>query len=343
MRPYYKAADKTELAPNPEVYVHEMPGGQYTNLKQQTIALGLMHKWEEVKKTYHTVSMMFGDLIKVTPSSKVVGDMALFMVQNELTEQDIYEHGDTLDFPASVVGFFQGNIGVPYQGFPEKLQKIILKGKPQMVGRPGDTLPPVDLSSVKAHITELGGNASPEAVSSSCLYPKVYDDWINRTNEFGDVSVLDTPTFFFGLTPGEETRVVIEQGKMLIIKLIHISEPNEQGYRTVSFEFNGLPREIEVKDRTVKATGVTRKKADKSNPGEIGATLSGSVVKVLVAKGQKVEKGDPLVVTEAMKMETTITAPIAGIIAQILVQPASRIESGDCLVEIDMNVQVAMN
>lgn len=343
VRPYYKAADKTELAPNPEVYVHEMPGGQYTNLKQQTIALGLMHKWEEVKKTYHTVSMMFGDLIKVTPSSKVVGDMALFMVQNELTEQDIYEHGDTLDFPASVVGFFQGNIGVPYQGFPEKLQKIILKGKPQMVGRPGDTLPPVDLASVKAHITELGGNASPEAVSSSCLYPKVYDDWINRTNEFGDVSVLDTPTFFFGLTPGEETRVVIEQGKMLIIKLIHISEPNEQGYRTVSFEFNGLPREIEVKDRTVKATGVTRKKADKSNPGEIGATLSGSVVKVLVAKGQKVEKGDPLVVTEAMKMETTITAPIAGIIAQILVQPASRIESGDCLVEIDMNAQVAMN
>jgi len=342
VRPYYKAADKTELTPNPEVYMHEMPGGQYTNLKQQSVALGLIDKWEDIKIMYHKVSMMFGDLIKVTPSSKIVGDMALFMVQNELTEEDIYDHGDTLDFPASVIGFFEGNIGVPYQGFPEKLQAIILKGKTPIIGRPGDTLPPVDFSKIKEHLVEIGGPTSPESISSYCLYPKVYDDWVKFTEEYGDVSVLDTPTFFFGLAAGEETRVMIETGKMLIIKLIHIGEANESGIRTVSFEFNGLPREIEVKDRNIKSTSITRKKADKTNPGEIGATLSGSVVKILVNKGQQVAKGDPLVVTEAMKMETTISAPIAGIVSAIHVNNTSRIESGDCLVEIDMNAQIAV-
>ena len=343
VRPYYKAADQTELAPNPEVYMHEMPGGQYTNLKQQSLALGLMDKWEEIKIMYHTVSMMFGDLIKVTPSSKIVGDMALFMVQNELTEEDIYASGDTLDFPSSVIGFFEGNIGVPYQGFPEKLQKIILKGKTPIIGRPGDTLPPVDFAKIKAHLTEIGGPTSPEAISSYCLYPKVYEDWVKFTEDFGDVSVLDTPTFFFGLKPGEETRVMIETGKMLIIKLIHIGEANESGMRTVSFEFNGLPREIDIKDRNVKASNIARKKADKNAPGEIGATLSGSVVKILVNKGQQVTKGEALIVTEAMKMETTISAPIDGIVSAIHVNPTSRIESGDCLLEIDISAQIAVD
>ena len=343
VRPYYKAADQTELAPNPEVYMHEMPGGQYTNLKQQSLALGLMDKWEEIKIMYHTVSMMFGDLIKVTPSSKIVGDMALFMVQNELTEEDIYTSGDTLDFPSSVIGFFEGNIGVPYQGFPEKLQKIILKGKTPIIGRPGDTLPPVDFAKIKAHLTEIGGPTSPEAISSYCLYPKVYEDWVKFTEDFGDVSVLDTPTFFFGLKPGEETRVMIETGKMLIIKLIHIGEANESGMRTVSFEFNGLPREIDIKDRNVKASNIARKKADKNAPGEIGATLSGSVVKILVNKGQQVTKGEALIVTEAMKMETTISAPIDGIVSAIHVNPTSRIESGDCLLEIDISAQIAVD
>lgn len=343
VRPYYKAADQTELAPNPEVYMHEMPGGQYTNLKQQSLALGLMDKWEEIKIMYHTVSMMFGDLIKVTPSSKIVGDMALFMVQNELTEEDIYTSGDTLDFPSSVIGFFEGNIGVPYQGFPEKLQKIILKGKSPIIGRPGDTLPPVDFAKIKAHLTEIGGPTSPEAISSYCLYPKVYEDWVKFTEDFGDVSVLDTPTFFFGLKPGEETRVMIETGKMLIIKLIHMGEANESGMRTVSFEFNGLPREIDIKDRNVKASNIARKKADKNAPGEIGATLSGSVVKILVNKGQQVTKGEALIVTEAMKMETTISAPIDGIVSAIHVNPTSRIESGDCLLEIDISAQIAVD
>lgn len=334
VRPYYKAADRTENFPNPEVYVHEMPGGQYTNLKQQAQALGLIHRWEEIKDMYHRVSMMFGDLIKVTPSSKIVGDMALFMVQNDLTEESVYAQGDILDFPASVVEFFEGRIGTPYQGFPEKLQKIVLKGRQPISVRPGAALEEVDFEEIRTKLHEMNAPTTDEAVSSYCLYPKVFTDWVERYNKFGDVSVLDTPTFFFGMIPGEEIKVEIEQGKILVIKLDHISEANAAGIRTVSFEFNGLPREIEIKDRNAKTTNVARKKADKSNLGEVGASLSGSVVKVLVEKGQAVEKGTPLIVTEAMKMETTLSAPIDGIVSVIHANAGERIESGDCLIEI---------
>lgn len=339
VRPYYKAADRTENFPNPEVYVHEMPGGQYTNLKQQAQALGLIERWEEIKDMYHRVSMMFGDLIKVTPSSKIVGDMALFMVQNKLSEEDVYAKGDVLDFPASVVEFFEGRIGTPYQGFPEKLQKIVLKGRQPITVRPGAALEPVDFEEVRSKLAEIGAPTTDEAVSSYCLYPKVFTDWVERYNKFGDVSVLDTPTFFFGMNIGEVIKVEIEQGKTLVIKLIHISEPNAAGMRTVTFEFNGLPREIEIKDRNVKATAAVRKKADKSNNGEIGASLSGSVVKLLVEKGQAVTKGTPLIVTEAMKMETTLSAPISGIISAIHVSAGERVDSGDCLMEISTQIK----
>jgi len=335
VRPYYKAADKTENFPNPEVYVHEMPGGQYTNLKQQAAALGLLDRWEDIKDMYHRVSMMFGDVIKVTPSSKVVGDMTLFMVQNEITEEDVYAKGDTMDFPKSVIEFFEGRIGTPYGGFPKRLQKIVLKGKEPISQRPGAVLPPVDFEEVRKKLEEMNAPTTDEAVSSYCLYPDVFKQWVTRCDEYGDVSVLDTPTFFFGMTPGEEVDVELEKGKVVIIKLIHISEPNENGKRTVSFEFNGMPRELEIFDKNVKTENVARKKADKSNPGEVGATLSGSVVKLLVEKGQSVTKGTPLLVTEAMKMETTIAAPVSGIVSQIHVQAGSRIESGDCLLEIE--------
>ena len=334
VRPYYKAADKTENFPNPETYVHEMPGGQYTNLKQQAQALGLISRWEEIKDMYHRVSMMFGDVIKVTPSSKVVGDMTLFMVQNDLDEEAIYAKGDILDFPASVVEFFEGRLGIPYQGFPEKLQQIVLKGKKPITVRPGAVLPPVDFEAVRAKLKEMDAPTTDEAISAYCLYPKVFTDWVNRYNQFGDVSVLDTPTFFFGMNKGEEIRVEIEQGKILIIKLHHISDPNEEGIRTVTFEMNGQIREIEIKDRNVKTTVQARKKADKSNPAEVGASLSGSVVKLLVEKGQEVTKGTPLITTEAMKMETTLSAPMDGTISVIHVAAGDKVASGDCLLEI---------
>lgn len=342
VRPYYKAADNTDSTTDPELYMHEMPGGQFTNLKQQAKALGLASDWEKITEIYHAVSMMFGDLIKVTPSSKVVGDMTLFMVQNDLTEQDIYDKGATIDFPASVIEFFEGKIGVPYQGFPARLQKIILKGKKPITARPGSVLPPVDFKEVAKRLEAKGGPTTPEAISSSCLYEKVFDDWIKFINQYGDVSILDTPTFFFGLKVGEEIQVEFGKGKMAVIKLLHVAAHNESGMRIVTFELNGISREVEIKDKNVKSSTIERKKADKSKIGEIGATLSGSVAKILVTIGQRVAKGDPLLVTEAMKMETTLSAPISGIVSQLHVSEASRIESGDCLVEIDVTAQVPL-
>lgn len=335
VRPYYKGVDKAESHPNTEVYQHEMPGGQFSNLNQQAKAVGLGEQWNDVKKMYHTVNMMFGDIIKVTPSSKVVGDMALFMVQNKLTEADVYAKGDVLDFPQSVVEFFEGRIGIPYQGFPEKLQKLVLKGRKPLTQRPGATLDPVDFAAVGKKLADAGYEHDAEGINAYCQYPQVFKDYNEKVKAYGDVSVLDTPTFFFGMKKNEEVHVEIEKGKDLIITLINISDPDESGMRTITFMFNGAEREIQVFDKNVDMKTVTRRKADPSNPGDIAATLSGSVVNVLVTTGQKVKKGDPLVVTEAMKMETTITSPIAGRVGEIHVTKGQAIISGDCLLEVN--------
>lgn len=334
VRPYYKGVDKADAYPNTEVYQHEMPGGQFSNLRQQAKAVGLGDRWNDIKKMYHTVSMMFGDIIKVTPSSKVVGDMALFMVQNNLTEQDVYDKGDVLDFPQSVVEFFEGRIGIPYQGFPEKLQKIVLKGKKPLTERPGKSLAPVDFEAIRQKLTDAGYKHEDEDVNAYCQYPKVFKDFNETVKKYGDVSVLDTPTFFFGMKKNEEVHVEIEEGKDLIITLINISDPDDSGVRTITFMFNGAEREIQVQDKSVDMKTVTRRKADPDKAGDIGATLSGSVVKVLVTKGQKVKKGEPLVVTEAMKMETTITSPIDGTVGEIYATKGQAIISGDCLLEV---------
>ena len=334
VRPYYKGVDKADAYPNTEVYQHEMPGGQFSNLRQQAKAVGLGDRWNEIKTMYHTVSMMFGDIIKVTPSSKVVGDMALFMVQNNLTEQDVYDKGDVLDFPQSVVEFFEGRIGIPYQGFPEKLQKIVLKGKKPLTERPGKSLAPVDFEAIRQKLTDAGYKHEDEDINAYCQYPKVFKDFNETVKKYGDVSVLDTPTFFFGMKKNEEVHVEIEEGKDLIITLINISDPDDSGVRTITFMFNGAEREIQVQDKSVDMKTVTRRKADPDKAGDIGATLSGSVVKVLVTKGQKVKKGEPLVVTEAMKMETTITSPIDGTVGEIYATKGQAIISGDCLLEV---------
>lgn len=335
IRPYYKGVDHTKPYPNTEVYMHEMPGGQYSNLQQQAKSVGLGDRWEDIKRVYHQVSMMFGDIIKVTPSSKVVGDMTLFMVQNNLTEQDVYAKGATLDFPQSVVEFFEGRIGVPYGGFPKELQKLVLKGKSPLAGRPGAALPPTDFEEVRAKLKAIGAGTTDEDVIAYCLYPKVFEDYTKFTKDYGHISVLDTPTFFFGMKRGESIDVTIEKGKTLVIKFIHMSEADDDGNRIISYEFNGQPREIKVHDKHVKTTGVVRHKADPAKPGEVGATLSGSVVKILVKSGQAVTKGEPLAVTEAMKMETTITSPVDGIVGVIYVREGSRIESGDCLITVE--------
>ena len=302
VRPYYKGVDKAEPYPNTETYYCEMPGGQFSNLRQQAKAVGLGDRWNDIKKMYHDVNLMFGDIVKVTPSSKVVGDMTLYMVQNDLTEKDIYEKGDTLDFPQSVVEFFEGRLGFPYQGFPEKLQKIILKGKKPLTQRPGKMLEPADFEAIRKKLEDAGYSHTDEDINAYCQYPKVFTDYNDRYKKYGDVSVLNTPTFFFGMKQNEEITVELEEGVDLVIKLINISDPDDSGMRTITFMFNGAEREIQVQDKNVDQTSVTSKKADPDKIGDIGATLSGSVVNVLVTKGQKVKKGDPLVVTEAMKM-----------------------------------------
>lgn len=336
VRHYYRDFESGMVAPNTEVYFHEMPGGQYSNLQQQAKAVGLGERWEEVKRMYRRVNDLFGDVVKVTPSSKVVGDMALYMVQNHLTEDDIYEKGETLDFPDSVVEFFEGYLGQPYQGFPRELQQIILKGKKPLEVRPGELLEPVDFKELRETLYHtLGRQVSDFEVITYALYPKVFMDYQKFHEQFGKVSVLDTPTFFYGMRLGEEIEVEIEQGKTLIVKLVSIGEPQADGTRVVYFELNGQPREVIVKDESIKATAATKPKANRGNDKHIGASMPGTVIKVLVEKGEKVEKGDHLIITEAMKMETTVQAPFAGIVKDIYVQSGSAIQVEDLLIEFE--------
>lgn len=335
IRVYYHAFENGVAAPQTEVYLHEMPGGQYSNLQQQAKAVGLGDKWDDVKRMYATVNQMFGDVVKVTPSSKVVGDMALFMVQNNLTEQDVYERGEEMSFPESVVSFFQGDLGQPVGGFPEKLQKIILKGKPAVTVRPGSLAAPVDFVQVKNDLQGLiGYEPKQDEVLSYLMYPKVFLDYAKMYANFGDVTLLDTPTFFYGMRLNETITVQIEKGKTLIIRLDEIGEPDIEGKRILFFTLNGQRREITVKDTNVKTAVKVRQKAEPTNKEQIGATMSGSVLKILVKKGDRVQKGDPLIVTEAMKMETTLQANFAGTVDLIHVAEGEAIESGDLLLEL---------
>lgn len=335
VRPYYQSFENGMNAPQTEVYLHEMPGGQYSNLQQQAKAVGLSDKWDEVKQMYRKVNMMFGDIVKVTPSSKVVGDMALFMVQNQLTEEDLYEKGDTLSFPDSVVSFFEGQLGQPVGGFPEKLQKIILKGRPAITVRPGQLAPAVDFEKVRKELAEkVGFTPKDEQVLSYLMYPQVFLDYCKAYDQFGEVKLLDTPTFFYGMRLGEKINVEIEKGKVLIIRLDEIGEADEEGNRILFFNLNGQRREIVVNDKSIQSTIVHRKKAEPTDKNQYGATMSGSVLQVLVKKGDHVKKGDVLMITEAMKMETAIEARFDGVVDHLYVHPGETIQSGDLLIEL---------
>lgn len=335
VRKYYKDFESGMNAPHTEVYVHEMPGGQYSNLQQQAKAVGLGDRWDEVKEMYSRVNQMFGDLVKVTPSSKVVGDMALYMVQNNLTEDDIYERGETLDFPDSVVELFEGYLGQPHGGFPKELQRIILKGKKPVTDRPGELLEPVDFKEIRDTLFHsLNRAVTSFDVIAYALYPKVFMEYSKAVEQYGDISVLDTPTFLHGMRLGEEVEIEIEQGKTLIVKLVSIGEPQSNGTRVVYFELNGQPREVVIKDESIKATVATKAKIDPSNPSHIGATMPGTVIKLLVDKGDQVAKGDHLMITEAMKMETTVQAPYSGTIKDIFIKNGEAIEPGDLLIEL---------
>ncbi|WP_428908775.1 pyruvate carboxylase [Niallia sp. Krafla_26] len=334
-RKYYQDFESGMNAPLPEVYQHEMPGGQYSNLQQQAKAVGLGDEWDRVKEMYARVNQMFGDIVKVTPSSKVVGDMALFMVQNNLTEEDVLTKGESLDFPDSVVELLMGYLGQPQGGWPEQLQKVVLKGKEPITVRPGELLEEVDFKALRDELyNELGRQVTDFDVIAYALYPKVFLEYNNTVQQFGDVSVLDTPTYFYGLRLGEEIEVEIEKGKTLIVKLVSIGQPRADGNRVIYFELNGQPREVLIKDESIKSTVATKVKGDPKNPNHISATMPGTVVKVIVEKGEKVEKGDHLMITEAMKMETTVQAPFSGIVKDIYAQSGEAIQTGDLLIEL---------
>ncbi|EHY92130.1 pyruvate carboxylase [Staphylococcus saprophyticus subsp. saprophyticus KACC 16562] len=336
VRQYYSDFESDIKSPNTEIYKHEMPGGQYSNLSQQAKSLGLGNRFNEVKEMYRRVNFLFGDIVKVTPSSKVVGDMALYMVQNDLDEDTIIKDGYKLDFPESVVSFFKGDIGQPVNGFNKTLQKVILKGQSAITDRPGEHLDPVDFEAVRKELEEKQEREVTEQdIISYVLYPKVYEQFIATQEQFGNVSLLDTPTFFFGMRSNETVEIEIDTGKRLIITLKTITEPDEKGIRTIFYDMNGQARRIFIQDENVKANESVKPKADKLNPNHIGAQMPGSVTEVKIAEGESVTSGQALLITEAMKMETTIQAPFDGVVKKVTVQSGEAIETGDLLIEIE--------
>lgn len=335
VRKYYQHFESGMMSPHTEIYVHEMPGGQYSNLQQQAKAVGLGDRWEEVKEMYSRVNLLFGDVVKVTPSSKIVGDMALFMVQNHLDEDSVITAGASIDFPESVIEFFAGYIGQPHGGFPEKLQKIILKDREAITVRPGELLEDADFEQIRNELNEkLGRPVTSHEVLSYVLYPKVYEEYVAMNKEFGDVSVIDTPEFLYGMRLGEEIEIEIEKGKTLIVKLVSISKPQADATRVIYFELNGQPREVIIQDVNVESDIVQKLKADLTNNNHIAATMPGTVLKVAISEGATVKRGEHLLITEAMKMETTIQAPADGVVKRIHVVAGESISTGDLLIEL---------
>lgn len=336
-RRQYAAFETGMLAASADVYRHEMPGGQYTNLYAQARSLGLEARWGDVVRMYADVNRLFGDIVKVTPSSKVVGDMALFMVGNNLTADDVLNGSRELAYPESVVEFFEGKLGQPPGGFPKKLQQRILRGRKPVKGRPGASLPPADLDATRETLAKrLKHHVTDQELAGYLLYPKVVPEFVEHQRKYSDTSVLPTPVFFHGLAPGEEVGVEIEPGKTLIIKFLTVGDPHPDGTRLVFFELNGQPREVLVHDKTLGGEGVKRRpKADSTDPLQVGAPMPGLVVTVVVAEGEQVAAGQKLLTMEAMKMETTLYAEHAGRVAELLVKPGTQVEAGDLLVRFE--------
>jgi len=334
VREFYYPFESGLKAGSAEVYDHEIPGGQYSNLRPQAEALGLAEKFETVKKNYAIVNEMFGDLVKVTPSSKVVGDMALFMTSNNLTTQDILEKGKSLSFPESVVSLFKGELGQPEGGFPSKLSEIILKGEKPFTDRPNAHLEPVDLDKEMAEFKrKFDKNRTELDLLSYLLYPKVYEDYYKHIQEYGEVWYIPTLPFFYGLKNGEEMLVEIAEGKTIVIKLLFISEPNEEGLRTVSFELNGQTRRVKVKDESAKVDKINNVKAVEEN--EVGAPLQGKLAEIKVKVGEEVTENTPLFVIEAMKMESTITPPRAGVVKKVHLKGGDMVAQDDLVVTLE--------
>ncbi len=334
----YENFDKGLKTTTTDIYRFEIPGGQYTNLQPQVASLGLGARFDEVKEMYKTVNDMLGDLVKVTPSSKVVGDLAIFMVQNDLTPENILEKGRTLAFPDSVVSYFKGMMGQPAWGFqPEGLQEVVLKGEKPITCRPGELLQPVDFDAVEQEMREFMGNdlINMRAMLAYCLFPKVYKDYREHRKEYGYIMRMGSHVFFNGMALGETNKINIEDGKTLVIKYLGLGDSNDDGTRNVQFELNGTRREVAVRDPFASETTRQAKLADPNDPNQIGSSIPGMVSKVNVKPGDTVEENQVLAIIEAMKMETSITAPKAGKITEVRVDPGQSVKAKELLFVIE--------
>ena len=337
VRGYYYPFEEGIKGGSADVYHHEMPGGQYTNLRQQARSLHLDHRWHEVADAYADVNQLFGDIVKVTPSSKVVGDMALFMVTNNLTAEDIKSSERPLNYPKSVVEMMQGQLGHPEGGWPKEIQQKILgaAGVKAIEGRPGERMPPVDFGQTAKELASKIGHAPSEAdVMSYLMYPQVFVDFDKHRQAYDDTSGIPTPYFFYGLPVAEEANIDLEKGKTLIVKYLTTGDLREDGMRTVFFELNGHPREVEVLDRSVETALHRHPKANADDPTHLPAPMPGKVTIVNIVKGQKIKAGDRLLSIEAMKMETAVYAPRDGTVNDVLVQAGSTIAARDLLAVI---------
>lgn len=335
VREYYYPFESELKAGTAEVYDHEIPGGQYSNLRPQARSLGLEDQFQQIKENYVVVNQLFGDIVKVTPSSKVVGDMALFMTANHYTAEDILQKGDSISFPDSVKGLFRGDLGQTPGGFPTTLQKLILKDEQPYTERPNAHLQPIDFeSSFEKFKQQYGQHYSELDHLSWLFYPKVFDEYHQHKQQYADLWYLPTPLFFFGLQPNEEALVELAPGKSILIKYLYTSEPDEKGIRQVFFKLNGQTRAIEVKDRSFQSSHVAHRKASLAH--EIGAPLQGKLARVLVEVGQAVAKNTPLFTIEAMKMESTIVAPQAGKVKAVILSAGQLVEQDDLIIEMDL-------
>ena len=336
VREYYAPFEGDMKASNADVYLNEIPGGQYTNLRSQARSLGLGDRWEEIKRMYADVNKLFGDIIKVTPSSKVVGDMALYLVQNNLKTEEALKKADQLSFPDSVVDMLQCNLGQTMGGFPTKLQNAILRGKKPLDVRPGELIPEADFEATAKQIEmKVSHSIKNHDTISALLYPGVFEDFDKHRSLYGDVSIIPTQAFYYGMEPGDEITVEIEEGKTILIKLFAIGEPERDGSKPLLFELNGQPRPVRIPDKSVSGILVkTRPKADINKPDEVGAPLSGKIVRFFIKEGDNVVHDQPLFVIEAMKMQTNIKALKDGTVISINIHEGENVEAGELVLNL---------
>jgi pyruvate carboxylase len=346
VRDYYAPFDTAPRTGSAEVYLHEMPGGQYTNLKEQAESMGVSHRWPEIARAYAEVNTLLGDIVKVTPSSKVVGDLTLFLFSRGIKPADVVNlEPGAVGFPESVIDMMSGGLGWPPGGFPEAVQRVVLGEKAFKEARAAykrskrphakRNTQHADLARLQRDLTDkLRREATDDDVYSHLMYPQVFADFARHQREFGDVSVIPTPAFFYGLSLGDEVTVDIEEGKTLFVKLVNVSAPDKDARRNVTYELNGMTREASILDKSVAPKAKARAKADLSDPLQVGAPIPGLIVAIAVTVGQKVAKGERLLMMEAMKMQTTVYAPADGVVEELTVRLGDTVESKDLLARL---------